>query len=35
MSECSLLSWLTLIVLTVTGGVIAWYTVEPSACARR
>jgi len=28
MSECSLLGWLTWIVLTVTGGVIAWYTVE-------
>jgi len=28
MSECSLLGWLTLIVLTGTGSVIAWYTVE-------
>src|SRR5712692_8649479 len=28
MAECSLLGWLTLIVLAATGGVIAWYTIE-------
>ena len=28
MTECSLLGVLTLLVLTVTAGVIAWYTVE-------
>jgi len=28
MSDCSLLGWLNFLVLTVTGGVIAWYTVE-------
>jgi hypothetical protein len=28
MSECSLLGWLTLTVLFLTGAVITWYTVE-------
>lgn len=28
MSECSLLGWLTLIVLFLTGAVVTWYTVE-------
>jgi hypothetical protein len=28
MSDCSLLGWLNFVVLTVTGGVIAWYTIE-------
>jgi hypothetical protein len=28
MSDCSLLGWLNFFVLTATGGVIAWYTIE-------
>ena len=28
MSECSLLGWVTLTVLFLTGAVITWYTVE-------
>jgi hypothetical protein len=34
MSECTLLGWLTLIVLFLTGGVIAWYTVETARLRR-
>jgi len=28
MAECSLLGWLTLLILAATGGIVAWYTWE-------